>query len=368
MADVLKRSWVEIDIAQLQKNYSVYKENIPPASSIMAVVKADAYGHGDTVVAKAIQEIGNNLWAVSNIDEACKLRDEGIDGDILVLGYTPIEQLDVLIEKDITQAVLSEEFAEVLLTANKNIKCQIALDTGMNRIGLDADYPDRCIELIKVYAESLCVEGVFTHLCVADSDADIFKEFTYNQIKKFETIADGLEDLSFKFVHCLNSAGGLWHKTKYNSIVRLGIVMYGLKPDYCNVLPDGIRPALRWKSVVSMIKTVYQGESIGYGCTFTASKDMKIATIPTGYADGYNRMLSNRGCVVINGVKANIVGRICMDQFMVDVTDIMDVKMGTEVYLLNDSYTADDMANDIGTIGYEIVCNISKRVPRIYIK
>ncbi len=155
MADVLKRSWVEIDLAQIQKNYSVYKENIPLASSIMAVVKADAYGHGDIVIAKAIQEIGNNLWAVSNIDEACKLRDDGIDGDILVLGYTPIDQFDVLIEKDITQAVLSEEFAEALLTANKNIKCQIALDTGMNRIGLDADYPDRCIELINVYAESL---------------------------------------------------------------------------------------------------------------------------------------------------------------------------------------------------------------------
>lgn len=368
MEEILRRSWVEIDLAQIQKNYNIYKKNIPITSSIMAVVKADAYGHGDIEVAKILQKIGNNLWAVSNIEEACKLRNAGIRGDILILGYTPIEQIDLLIENDITQTILNEEYADAILETRKKIKCQIALDTGMNRIGLNADFPEKCIELIEAYAKKIRVEGIFTHLCVADSNENQFQIFTKQQINKFEAVADGLDRLHLRYVHCLNSAGGLWHRTKYDSIVRLGIVMYGLKPDYLNILPNEIKPALQWKSVVSMIKTVYKGEKIGYGCTFTATHDMIVATISTGYADGYNRMLSNKGHVIINGKKAPIVGRVCMDQFMIDVSAVPGVKLGTEVGLLTDTYTADDMAQDVGTIGYEIVCNISKRVPRVYKK
>ena len=246
-------------------------------------------------------------------------------------------------------------------------KCQFALDTGMNRIGLDADEPEKCIEIIQRFSKKLNMNGIFTHLCVADSSSAIDIEFTKKQIYKFEAIANGVQNLNLEYVHCLNSAGALWKKTKYNSLVRLGIILYGLKPDIENVLPDGIKPAMRWKSVISMVKTVKKGESIGYGCSFTAEKDMRVATIPTGYADGYNRLLSNRGHVVINEKNASIVGKICMDQFMVDISNISEAKMGMEVELLTDSYNADDMAQDIGTIGYEIICNISKRVTRVYL-
>ena len=172
------------------------------------------------------------------------------------------------------------------------------------------------------------------------------------------------------FKHCLNSAGGLWHKTNFSDFVRMGIVLYGLKPDYLNSLPVGIKPVLSWKSIVSMIKDVKKGDTIGYGRTYIVKNSMRVATIPTGYADGYPRLLSNKGYVLINGFKAPIVGRVCMDQMIVDVSNIPDVKYESEVVLLgnsgNETITADDLAVQIGTIGYEIVCGISKRVERDY--
>lgn len=367
MRQLIKRSWVEISLKQIQKNYEIYKNSVPSNTSIMAVVKANAYGHGDIEVAKALQSVGVNLWAVSNIEEACRLRKNKIQGNILILGYTPIDSLETIAKNGITQAIISEEYAEEVLKTKVKIKCQFAIDTGMNRIGLNGDTPEKCIEYIRKF-DSVCkVDGIFTHLCVADSIDEKHKEFTKGQIDKFEAIAEELTDLNLNYIHCMNSAGGLWHNTKYNSIARLGIILYGLKPDYRSILPLGIYSALQWKSVVSMVKLVKEGECIGYGCTFKATKPMMVATVTTGYADGYNRMLSNKGHVIVHGENAPIVGRVCMDQFMIDVTDIPNVKMGTEVLLLSNQYNADDMANDIGTIGYEVVCNISKRVPRVYI-
>ena len=182
------------------------------------------------------------------------------------------------------------------------------------------------------------------------------------------TVAERIADLKLSFVHCLNSAGGLWHDCTMSSLVRLGIILYGLKPDYANSLPSGIKPVLEWKTVVSMVKRVHAGETIGYGRSYHVEKDMTVATLPTGYADGYNRLLSNKGRVFIHGHAAPIVGRVCMDQMLVDVTDIPDVKLGDEVVLLNrDTYTADDMAEELGTIGYEIVCDISSRVTRVFV-
>ena len=222
----------------------------------------------------------------------------------------------------------------------------------------------------------MIVEGLFTHLCVADTDTEEAKKFTYGQIRKFKAVADAVSDLKLPFVHCCNSAGGLYYLNNNSEfegvgkIVRLGIVLYGLKPDVENRLPDGVKPTMTWKSVVSMVKNVHPGETIGYGRTFTVEKEMKVATVTTGYADGLNRLLSNKGFVMINGSKAPIVGRICMDQTLVDVTGIPDVKMGTEVVIIGESgdltYTADDMAQDLGTIGYEVICNITKRVQRYY--
>jgi len=358
----MRRSWVEINLNIIKNNYEIYKKYIADNQEIMAVVKADAYGHGDVEVAKALQEIGCNNYAVSNICEAIRLRNAGIKGQILILGYTPIECTMDLVKYDLTQAILSEDYAECM--KGNRIKVHFAIDTGMNRIGLDGDDVTICERVIRKYANDFNITGLFTHLCVADTpEQDVF---TYNQINKFKAICDKVVDLNISYIHCLNSVGGL-RTNKYGNLVRLGIVLYGLRPDYSICIPDEIRPVLMWKSVIAMIKTVHDGETIGYGRTYCVKGERRIATVPTGYADGYNRLLSNIGVVYINGRKAPIVGRVCMDQLMIDVTDISNVSFGDEVILIGSDYTADDMAKTINTIGYEVVCNISKRVERYYV-
>ncbi len=357
---MLKRSWVEVDLDKIAANYKIYKAQLPATQEIMAVVKADGYGHGAMEVAKTVHALGCGNFAVSNIEEAKQLRENGVSGQILILGYTPLSSITDLLTYDLTQALLSEDYAEKL--SGRGIKAQFAIDTGMNRIGLDADNPESCEKIIRKYSSGFELTGLFTHLCVADTQSE--EEFTNGQVAKFKGIVERVKDLQLPFIHCMNSAGGL-RKNGYGNLVRLGIILYGLKPDYSNELPKGIKPALEWKSVISMIKTVHPGETIGYGRSYAADKEMVVATIPTGYADGYNRRLSNKGKVLINGIEASIVGRICMDQMMVDVTGL-DVDFGEEVTLLGNGYTADDMAKDIGTIGYEIVCDIGKRVSRVY--
>lgn len=372
-----KRSWVEVDLKQLVLNLNTYKENLPQGTEIMAVIKADAYGHGDVCVAHALEQHGVHLFAVSNIDEAVGLRDAGITGEILILGYTSPKLASVLAARNIMQAIVSEEYVEALSRQNVKVRCQFAIDTGMNRIGLNAENAKECADVIRKYKDALCVEGIFTHLCVADTAEPSCKAFTLEQIDKFIAVEEQVCDLNLPYVHCFNSAGGLYYLNdeeklkKIDKIVRLGIIMYGLKPDESNCLPEQIRPALSWKSVVSVVKTVKKGETIGYGRTFTAERDLRVATVATGYADGYSRCLSNKGYVLIHGKKARILGRICMDQMMVDVTEIPDAKMGDAAVLIGKSgdevYTADDMAKLLGTIGYEVVCGISKRVQRFYI-
>lgn len=371
MSDTKRRCWVEINLGIIKENYNFFCGLLKPGQHIMAVVKADAYGHGDKETAKALSECGCGHFAVSNIQEALNIRQMvDYDAEILILGYTPPDFFNDLYKHNITQTILSEEYAGLLAANGKRIKCQFAIDSGMNRIGLDADFPEKCEGIIRRYMDKLDITGMFTHLCVADSFKEEDKVFTENQIKKLKAVSSLVKDLNLKEIHCLNTAGGLWHDV-YGSTIRLGIAMYGLKPDYSNVLPNGIRPALSWKSVVSMVKRISRGETIGYGRTFRAQHDMVIATIPTGYADGYDRSLSNNGFVLIKGHKAPITGRVCMDQLMADVTSIPDVRMGDIVTLIgtdgNETISADDMAHIAGTIGYEIVCSISKRVEREFI-
>lgn len=366
----LRRSWVEINLDVIENNYKIYKNNLIKHNDVMAVVKADAYGHGDVEVATRLQNVGVNYFAVSNILEAIKLRTAGINGEILILGYTPLSMMEQLLEYDIMQTIISVEYGEAVIASGLPIRCQIAIDTGMNRIGVDAAEVVNCEAFIRRCNEKLSLEGVFTHLCVADESDEINVTFTKLQIKKFEYIVERIEDLCLKYIHYANSVAGLRYKGISN-LTRLGIILYGLKPSYETLLPNGIRPALSWKSVISMVKTVCPGEMIGYGCTYYVENEMKVATIPTGYADGYSRLLSNCGKVYIHGQEAPIIGRICMDQFMIDVSNIPNVEVEDEVVLLGESenvfFTADDMAKIIETIGYEVVCNISKRVPRVYV-
>lgn len=358
-----KRSWVEIDLEQLRRNYEICKALQPEGREIMAVVKADAYGHGDREVSATLDSLGVKRFVVSNLDEALHVRSV-TDGEILVLGYTSIDMAEELVKNNITQTLLSAEYAEALLSTGQPVKCQFAIDTGMRRIGLNADNPDGCERVIRKYRKNLT--GIFTHLCVADMPEQT--EYTQGQIQKFEAICDRVADLNLS-CHCMNSAGGLWYSA-HSAYARLGIILYGLKPNYENTLPDGIALVLSWKSVVSMVKDVKPGDTIGYGRTYLIERPMRVATIPTGYADGYSRLLSNKGWVLINGRRAQILGRVCMDQMMVDVTAIDGVEIGTEVVLLghsgNEVITADELANLYGTIGYEIVCGINNRVQRIY--
>lgn len=334
----------------------------------MAVVKADAYGHGDKIVAKYLSDYGVRHFAVSNIDEAIHIRTAGVEGQILILGYTPIERARDLIEYDVTQTLLSEEYAAKFAATGLLIKCQFAIDTGMQRIGLNVDDPKYCEQVIREYGHRLNLNGLFTHLCVADTPEQ--DEFTEKQIRLFEEVSARVSDLNLSY-HCMNSIGGLWQKSNVSCFARLGIILYGLKPDYMNTLPEGIKSALSWKNVVSMVKEVNPSDTIGYGRSYAVDHPMTIATIPTGYADGYPRLLSNKGYVLITGRKAPIVGRVCMEQMMGDVIDIPNVRFESEVVLIGESgdevITADDLAHMIGTIGYEIVCGISKRVDRVYI-
>lgn len=372
-----KRSWLEINLSQLRKNYLLYKQSLNKDVEIMAVIKADAYGHGDIQVARLLTQYGVHLFAVSNIDEAVGLREAGIHGEILILGYTSVFFAETLLHYDLTQALVTEEYARAIADTGVKVKCQFAIDTGMNRIGLDGDNVEECECVIRNYSRLLQLTGIFTHLCVADTDTPVSREFTYGQIEKFNSLAMRILDLNLPYIHCLNSAGGLFYLKdndlfrNIGDVVRLGIILYGLKPDESNTLPNGIAPVMEWKSQISMVKDVHPGETVGYGRTFKVEKDMVIATVTTGYADGLNRLLSNKGYVLINGHKAPIVGRICMDQTLVDVTGIPDVKMGTLVTIIGKNggleYTADAMAHDLSTIGYEIICNITKRVQRFYV-
>ena len=216
------------------------------------MVKADAYGHGDQKVAKFLYDLGVQHFAESNIDEAIHIRTSGVEGQILILGYTPIDRVQDLIKYDVTQALLSEEYAEEIIKTGLSIKCQFAIDTGMRRIGLNADDLDNCERVIRKYSSLL--QGLFTHLCVADTPEQ--DEFTDGQIKKFESVVNRVSDLSLPYCHCMNSAGGLWQHSDSSCFARLGIILYGLKPDYLNSLPKGIEPVMSWKSVVSMVKSV----------------------------------------------------------------------------------------------------------------
>lgn len=358
------RSWAEVDLGKIAANYRAYKDYV--GCDVMAVVKANAYGHGAVPVSRKLQEIGVTQFAVATVDEGIELRDNGIDGLILILGYTPPTRFTDLERFNLSQAIISEQYAQVLSESGAKVKVHIAIDTGMNRIGIKADDPEQCEQFIRDCKSRFNVEGIFTHLCVADTIEKESVDFTRTQIEKFDAVLERARDLEIRYRHSINSAGGLNYKSKYSNMDRLGIIMYGLLPDYNMKLPIEIAPALTWKSTVTMVKTVQPGESISYGRTFTAKKEMRIAVISTGYADGYNRMLSNIGHVLIHEQSAPIVGRVCMDQFMVDVTGI-DANPGDEVVLIDSkNYTADDMAESIGTIGYEVVCNISNRVPREY--
>ena len=345
-------------------------------TKLMAVVKADGYGHSAKAVAPVLEEMGADCFAVSNIEEAIDLRKYGIKKPILILGYTPVTRVCDLFRHNISQCVYSFEYAQKLSDAaqleNVTVKIHIKLDTGMSRLGFDCRSDELCgiDDAIKATTLPLfALEGIFTHFAVADRTLQTEDGFTDGQYNRFIKAVEKLEQngLCAPLCHCCNSAGFLLDNNKHLDLSRIGISLYGLSPS-CDLEPQGdFIPVMTVKSVVSFVKEIKAGDTVNYGRTFKAQKNMRIATITAGYADGYPRILSNKAYVIINGKKSPIVGRICMDQMCVDITDIPQTKMGDEVILFGKELSVDVLADLSNTINYEIICGISPRVPRIII-
>lgn len=373
--DFLHRTWAEIDISALLHNFKIIKKKAAD-SMVSAVVKADAYGHGVSNIVPFLDKNGADSFAVSNIEEAITLRQLGINKPILILGYTPIEAAQLLWEHDITQCVYSTEYAEELSNeAEKNgnkIKIHIKLDTGMSRLGFDCRNDalsglDEAVKAAKL--PGFCFEGIFTHFAESDRTPDNEDGFTDEQFSRFVKATEYFKacGINPKICHCCNSAANLLDKDKHLQQVRPGIILYGLTPNSDLELEEKLIPVMTLKSVVSMVKEISPKDTVSYGRTYKAEKSLKIATVSVGYADGYPRLLSNKGYVIINGKKAPVVGRVCMDQICVDITEIGTVAMGDEVILFGKELPVEEIAKICGTINYEIVCGITSRVPRILV-
>jgi len=374
------RSWAEVDLDAIAHNMREIKKKLVRNTEIMGVVKADSYGHGVFQTAQTILDNGASRLAVSMIDEAIQLRKMGITVPILILSYTDPKRAEEIIQYNITQTVYSLELAEGLSRAavklSKQVKIHIKIDTGMARVGFSAGF-----EAVKYVAAisklpGIIIEGLFTHFSKAD---ELDSSYTLVQFEKFISICNELKRIGIiiPVKHAANSAAAISYPQTHLDMIRPGIIQYGLYPskEIDHSLLE-LKPAMTLKSSVIMIKKVEKGTSVSYGGTYTANKSLYIATIPIGYADGYSRLLSNKAKVLIKGEKANVIGNICMDQCMIDITDIVEsgknIRLGDEVVLFgkqeDKEINVTDLADIVGTINYELVCIIGKRIPRIYIK
>lgn len=380
--NMVKRTWAEISLNAIEHNYNVIRNKVADDTKVCCVIKADGYGHGAVELSQIYEKLGADFFAVSNIDEGIEIRKSGSKLPIVILGYTPVSEVENLAEYDISQAVFSLEYAKELsekcVEEDCICKMHIKVDSGMSRIGFMCQEFPRDEYSIEEICEACClpnleVEGLFTHFCVSDEDAE-GREFTNKQYENFIHVRDSLKKrgVDISVVHCSNSGAIEDYPETCCDMVRAGIILYGLAPS--SKLADRLDlvPAMTLKTVVAFVKEVQKGATISYGRTFTADRKMKIATVPIGYADGFIRQNAKDGYMTVYGKKAKIVGRICMDQTMLDVTDIEDVKTGDEVVVFgtgeNGEPTADSLAENTGTINYETVCLVGKRVPRIYIK
>lgn len=375
----LKRTWAEISLDNLEHNYRALRARTPQGCKFLGVIKADAYGHGAVPVSGTLSELGCEYLAVSNLEEAVQLRRGGIRTPILILGYTPPEYADTMVFMDLTQEIHSLDYAraleERLRGTNYILNVHLKLDTGMGRIGFLA-YGDHS-ELPQLAAFSqlthLRVEGVFTHFSVADSRREDDERYTALQYARF---CDALAELDSYGIrptlrHCANSAVTILHPEYSLDMVRGGIALYGCAPDVdCEGLLD-LRPVMTLRTTIAQIRDVAAGTPISYGRTFTAPRDLRMAVLPIGYADGLSRGLSGKVSFRLRGQDVPVIGRICMDMCMVDITSVSDAKAGDELTLFG--YDEDGvrvpverLAQASGTISYEILCTLSKRIARLY--
>ena len=367
------RVYAEINLDAIVKNVdnlmALTKEN----TGALAVVKADGYGHGDVAVAKAVAQKVTG-YAVATLDEAVNLRENGVKKPILVLGYVDPYEFDILVSHEITATVFDVETAQLLADAarvqKKQAHCHIKVDTGMRRIGLEPD--ENGIAIVKQITalKELSADGIFTHFTASD---ETDKTSAEHQFKLFTDFTGRLEKegIHFTYRHCANSAAVIDMPQVDLDMVRLGIAMYGMYPsDEVKKEKVELFPALDLKSHITMVKEIPAGEKVSYGGTFTTTRTTKLATVSVGYGDGYPRALSSKGYVLVRGQKAPIVGRVCMDQMMVDVTDIKNVTRADIVTLIGKDgdaeITVEEIAALAGTFNYEFVCDLGKRIPRSY--
>ncbi|MBR5521587.1 MAG: alanine racemase [Oscillospiraceae bacterium] len=369
-----KHCWAEIDIDAIKYNYNLIKETF--GRPFYTVVKADAYGHGAKYLSKIYSELDTFGLCVSQFGEAMELRNAGITKPILILGYTDPRRAYDLFKNNLTQTVFSTEYASQL---NNNalypVDCHIKLDTGMGRLGFDvwADKERAHNEIRNLLNfRNLRFTGMFSHFSVADSTGEKELIHTQKQLELFNETARMMDSWGFnlKVIHGQNSAGIARKLNGCYNTMRAGVILYGQQPSDEVIMPQ-IKPAMKLKTIVTHIKTIHAGQSVGYGMRFTAEADTKVATIASGYADGIPRLLARTGHTVqINGKYYPIIGSVCMDQMMIDITGSDDIKMGDEVIVIDgrgeNSY--DRVAEKTFTVNYEVMCSVTRRVPRVYME
>lgn len=363
-------AWVEIDLAAIAHNVGQIRKMTASSAKICAIVKAEAYGHGAIAVARTALQAGADQLGVAIANEAVELRRAGFRAPILVLGHTPAHQAALVVGHDITQTIFSIDVAQALsriaVAAGKIAKVHIKIDTGMRRIGVRPEDAGKFAAAVAALP-GIIIEGVFSHFASSDS---YDKKFTYEQYNRF---MEGLEYIKSQGIlipirHIANSAAVLELPQMHLDMVRPGIILYGLWPSNEVEKKVDLRPAMKLKAQVGFIKSVPPHASISYGRTYFTSQPSRIATLPIGYADGWSRLLANKADVIVRGQRAPLVGRVCMDQCMIDVTDIPDVSTSDDALLFGgEDLPVEEVAEKLGTINYEVVCMLGKRLPRVYI-
>ena len=374
MESTLKRTWAEIDLDHLTHNFKVIRRHVGDKVKLLGVVKADGYGHGAVEIAKRLEHLGAGYLAVSNIDECEELRDSGVTLPILMLGFTPADQTARILQLHMTQAVqsydIAKEFSDRAIALGEKMTVHVKLDTGMGRLGFqcdDAHFDASLRDILKILTlPGLDVEGVFTHFCVSDEAADECVEFTKIQHDRFLRMIDAVEtqgNFRFRLHHCCNAGGIASYPEWAWDMVRCGIILYGTG-DLAERM--GMKPVMTVKTTVSTIKDFDPDTSISYGRQFFTTRPSRIAVLPIGYADGLFRALSGKLRVLTPYGEAQQVGRICMDMCMIDVTDLPQLRVGDEIEVFGEHQLIETAAKQCGTISYELLCAVSKRVPRYY--
>lgn len=371
--DLLKRTWAEISLDNIEHNYRTIRAVIPQGCRFLGVVKADAYGHGAVAVSRRLESIGADYLAVSCLDEAVELRNAGIKLPILILGHTPREYVPELIDLDLTQTVTCEakaiEYSEEAVKLGKHLRVHIKVDTGMSRLGflVAGGHFDRGIENIvsACRQKNLDPEGIYTHFAVSDEPGEDAEKFTKAQFSLFMSVIEFLKKsgISFEIRHCANSGAVVNYKETCLDMVRPGILLYG----FGDAGRLGLRPCMRLMTHVSTIKYIDENLPVSYGRTFATPRRTRMGVIPIGYADGLLRSLSNNCSFITEKGPAPQRGRICMDMCMIDLTNLPDVNLESLIEIFGEKQSVDELAARAGTISYELLCSVSKRVPRVYV-